>query len=98
MAAATATAASPNQAYLRCWARLVRSATASGVRLGTVGSEQFEQVDDVRAEQLRRVGRHPAGEILIPDDRHTVAGDDLLPRHGQFTIAAAGRGQVDNDA
>ena len=62
------------------------------------GRQQLEQVHDVGAVQLRGVRGHPAGQIGVADDRHPVVRDDLLARHGRLAVAAAGRGQVHDDA
>ena len=60
--------------------------------------QQLEQVDQVRAVQLGGVRRHPAGQVGVADDRHPVVGDDLLARHGQLAVAAAGGREVDDHA
>ena len=54
-------------------------------------------VADVRRVERRRLGRHPARKISVPDDDDAVRCDNLLVGFGQLAIAAALSCEVDDD-
>mmetsp|Transcript_28562 Transcript_28562/g.53708 ORF Transcript_28562/g.53708 Transcript_28562/m.53708 type:complete len:752 (-) Transcript_28562:574-2829(-) len=54
------------------------------------------QVTDVGGVEAGGLRRHPAWEIGIADDGHAILSHDLLVHHGQLTVAAFFRCQIDN--
>jgi len=58
----------------------------------------IQHMADVSRVEIRRLGRHPTGEIRVTNDRHTVIGNQLLISLGQAAVTAVKGGMNVVDA
>ena len=72
-------------------------------RATVAGGQQRQEVEEIRAVELRRLLRQAPREIGVTEDRHAVRRHHLLAGHGAldvaaFAVEALARGHVDDDA